>query len=174
MLEMVFDVIKQAFEAGVKIKVITTDMGSENTAMWKLVKVYRNRTSHNCLIPSPCEPGEHIVFMPDPPHAIKNLKGAAMQYLIGVPTWFFEKYHLQDLDPNTTHVDLKKTILDLIEIQKEQNVVYVDGLTESHVFPIGFEKMRMKFTLKIIDSKVVAAIELCVANGTFMLKYCYK
>jgi len=165
LLAMISDLIKEAHDAGIMVKVVTTDMASENQALWSLVNVFANRRGHNCLFQNPAQPSEKIVFMPDPPHALKNLKSAAMSYKIQVPQWLFQKYNLTDLDPKTNTVNLKFVILRLIEIQEENNVVFVDGLDKSYVFPQNYEKMRMKFTLKIIDYRVVAAIEMCVAEG---------
>lgn len=172
MLAMLFDILRECHNAGIKVKVVTTDMASENQALWRLLNIFGNRNGHNCLFPSPSEPNTNMIFMPDPPHAIKNLKGACMKYSIQVPQWLFEKYNLQDLDP-LTNIKMKMVIEKLIEIQKSLNVVLVDGLDDSIVNPDGFEKMRMKFTLRIINFKVVAAIEMCVAEGKYLQNIFY-
>lgn len=167
---MIFQVMKEAREAGIEIKVVSSDMASENQAFWKLVGVFANREGHNCLVTSPHDK-QKFVMMPDPPHAIKNFKSACIKYCAEVPWWLFEKYGLSDLDPSTT-VNLKYTITRLIELQNENNVVFVDGLNMSHVYPDGYQKMRMKYTLKIIDSRVVTAIEMCVAEGDSLKLFC--
>lgn len=163
MLDMVFEILARCNSAGIEIKVITTDMASDNQALWSLLKIYGRREGHNVLFQSPCEPEKQIVFMPDPPHAIKNLKGASMKYPIEVPVWFFKKYKLDYLDP-LTNVQLKAVLQDLVNIGKENKVYYVERVEEC-LYPEGFEKMRMSFTLNVINLKVVAAIESCVDNG---------
>lgn len=164
MLDLVFNILNQCNAAGIKIKVICTDQASDNQALWGLLGIFATRRAHNVLFKSPCNPDENLIFMPDPPHAIKNLKGASMQYEIKVPQWLFEKYGLTDLDPLTTTVKLKQTLKQLVQIEKANEVEFVKGLEEC-LEPGGYEKMRMHYTLTVVNYKVVAAIESCVEDG---------
>jgi hypothetical protein len=185
MLKFFKEAKDEAEKSDLKCLGVTTDMGSENLAIWALVGVYADRDSDNCLVPELAYDDLVFIFMPDPPHGLKNIKGsygksintnffnlfsafyigASIKYVIQMPRWFFEINGLEDLPPGTM-VNVKYVITQLIKIQKEENLLLVPGLNYSHLYPNNWQKMRMEFTFMIISDKVVAAIHVCVEQGS--------
>jgi len=163
------EIFKYAHEQGIEIPVISSDMASGNRAIWRILGVFANRKADNCLITNPADSTKKTVFMPDPPHTIKNFKGATTTYKIDVPKSFFEKHGLIHLysekEKERPKVDVKKWLKRLIAIQRSENLSLVPGLNESHIFPNTWEKMRMMNTLMVINDKVVMAIIVCVHLG---------
>lgn len=136
MLAMIYDILRECHDAGIDIRVITTDMASEKRAIWNLLNIYATSISHNCACfqaPMRARKDARVHARPTS-HAIKNFKGASIKYSVQVhPEWFFLKYNLADLD-TLTNVKMKLVLENLIAIQKTLDVVLVEWVQQ------GFEK----------------------------------
>lgn len=73
--ELVFHLIELCFNISLKVIIVTSDMGSANRAVWRLLNFSNHRHSETvCSVPHPHLDGRQLYFMADPAHVLKNIR----------------------------------------------------------------------------------------------------
>lgn len=62
----------------------------------------------------------------------------------------------------------------LYELEKNKDLRMVPKLTEAHIFPTGFQKMRVKFATQIFSSTVASGISILNNSESIscIIKHC--
>lgn len=84
--DIVLDIIHRCHSLGLRVAVITSDMGSSNRAMWRAFGIHVTSVSRSHAVIHPCNVNWWLYFMADVPHLIKNLCAALLNgsiFLIG-------------------------------------------------------------------------------------------
>lgn len=80
----------------------------------------------------------HYIF--DTPHLLKAVRNILMKYPV----------EFENQEANWCHVE------HLYDLEKHQDLRMVPKLTEAHVHPTCFQKMRVKFATQVFSSTVVS------------------
>lgn len=133
--EIIFHAVNKLREIGLFVIVIISDMGANNIQLKNLLSV-TPETPYFIL------DDQKIFFMFDTPHLLKALRNMLMKYnfLIdgNIVSWIY----------------LKK----LYDLDKEYPIRGAPKLTDSHISPNNFEKMKVKYASQVFSATVSAAL----------------
>lgn len=141
----IFAVISRIQKTSLKIRVLTSDQGSNFTSFAKTMNV-------SCERPFFYVNGQKIFYMFDVPHLLKSTRNN------------FFKYQLTFLNSTTN----KKYLLDFYKSDQGLNRL-APKLTEIHINPGPFQKMKVKYACHIFSNTVAAGMKCCVQGGTLPL-----
>ncbi|KAK1895639.1 Transposable element P transposase [Dissostichus eleginoides] len=144
-----------AASIGLHVVNITTDMGSPNRAMWKSfwVTYAKPWTAH------PVKPHQHLYFMPDVPHVVKNLKSALVNgHVITIPQDVVDK---EKLPSSVVSVGPLK---DLVSYQEGMALKLAPKLSRGVLEPSHFEKMKVSSAMHVFSKSSSAALRYMVAE----------
>lgn len=143
--ELILQNIKLASEIGLHIRAVVCDQGSNNRKSFKLL----NLTKESPYIE---REGVKIYFFYDVPHLIKSFRNTLMSTDIitteGIVSW--------------------DVIDELYKLDSESKQFRMcPKLTNKHVQPNMFEKMRVCYATQVFSATVAAGIRTCLAAGKF-------
>ncbi|KAH7932724.1 hypothetical protein HPB49_001780 [Dermacentor silvarum] len=134
-----------AEKSGLFVNFITTDGASWNRKMWRLMGIRGTAASINCNVQHPYDPTRHLFFNSDFPHLIKCLRNSLLKNGFNTPAG-------------------RVTMRPVREAYKidANNVTFkaMPGITECHLNPNGFEKMRVTYAFQLFGPKVLQAFYL--------------
>lgn len=130
--------LKITKELGLRTKAVVCDQGSGNTKAFKLFGVTPEK-------PFAIIDGEKIYFLYDVPHLIKSVRNNLLQ-----------NPYLKTPDGKARWSHIKR-IFD--EDEKSDLLRRCPKLTESHITPNNFEKMKVRFATQILSKTVAAALK---------------
>lgn len=81
-----------------------------------------------------------MYYMFDTPHLIKAMRNILMKYSI----------QFESEEAKWTYIE------ELYGLEKKQDLRMVPKLTEAHISPTGFQKMRVKFATQVFSSTVAS------------------
>ncbi|KAJ4927633.1 hypothetical protein JOQ06_015440 [Pogonophryne albipinna] len=152
---IILAIVEAAASIGLHVVNITTDMGSPNRAMWKSFGVTYDKpwTAH------PVKPHQHLYFMPDVPHVVKNLKSALVNgHVITIPQDVVDK---EKLPSSVVSVGPLK---DLVSYQEGMALKLAPKLSRGVLEPSHFEKMKVSSAMHVFSKSSSAALRYMVAE----------
>lgn len=130
--------VKIIKELGLRTKALVCDQGGGNTKVFKLFGVTPEK-------PFTTIDGEKIYFLYDVPHLIKSVRNNLL-----------DKPYLKTPDGKARWAHIKRIFN---EDEKSGLLRRCPRLTESHVMPNNFEKMKVRFATQILSKTVAAALK---------------
>ncbi|KAK8766184.1 hypothetical protein V5799_007036 [Amblyomma americanum] len=113
--------------------------------MWRMMGIRATATSVNCKVQHPSDPTRNLFFISDFPHLIKCLRNYLLKNGFNTPAGHVTMRPVREahkIDAN--NVTLKA----------------MPGITECHLNPNGFEKMRVSYAFQLFGPKVLRAFHL--------------
>nr|XP_037289630.1 uncharacterized protein LOC119183564 [Rhipicephalus microplus] len=134
-----------AEKSGLFVDFITTDGASWNRKMWRMMGIHATASSIKCKVQHPSDPKRHLFFNSDFPHLIKCLRNSLLKSGFNTPAGHVSIRPVREaykIDAN--NVTLKA----------------MPGITECHLNPNGFEKMRVSIAFQLFGARVLQAFHL--------------
>src|SRR5688572_8957393 len=103
---IVTNIIQRAWDIGLRVVTVTSDMGACNRALWTTFGICCGRASKavNAVL-HPCSTEHRLYFLADAPHLIKNLKAALVNGQdIVLPDWVLQEYNLSSNRVTAKHL----------------------------------------------------------------------
>jgi len=141
----IFSVITRIKKTSLNIRVLTSDQGSNFTSFAKTMNV-------SCERPFFYVNGQKIFYIFDVPHPLKSTRNN------------FFKYNLTFLNGTTD----KKYLVDFYKSDQGLNRL-APKLSEAHINPGPFQKMKVKYASQIFSNTVAAAMQCCIQGGSLPL-----
>ncbi|XP_071643008.1 uncharacterized protein [Temnothorax longispinosus] len=153
--DIILKVIDKFEKIGLKVHSITTDMGSENRAMWNMFGIGCTRESDAVVsIQHPVRAEDKFYFIPDPIHLFKNiLTMLESNKIIYLPYDFLISEKLTDPVVNIQHID---DVLEF-ELQFEMKIVYRLKKTKLHCRNL-YEKMKVGTARSVFNRRTEIAL----------------
>ena len=155
---IILNIIRKAWEIGLRVLTVTSDMGACNRTMWnsfgiccgRMMKTV-NRISH------PCSSQKELSFLADAPHLMKNLKAALVNgQNITLPDWIVTEL---GLSCNTVTASHLRTLL---TFQSNMQLKISPGLTKKTLTPSHFDKMKVSNAMSFFSHSNAAGLEYLV------------
>lgn len=144
---------------GLNVVSVSSDMGSNNRAMWVSlgVEITQNENKRNNKFQMN---GHDIYITPDVCHLLKNLKNAVLNTIIYLPNALVVD---EELPCNTVNGNY---IIDLwnFEVDKSYELRSLHHLKRNDIEPNHYNKMNVGSAVRFFSVKTAAAIELAVSN----------
>lgn len=136
------EAIKQLHDCGLHICVVVSDLGSNNWEMAKLLNISPENPYFNVR-------EQKVVYMFDTPHLIKLTRNNLQKHYFAF--------------------DSKQTswghITNFYNHDKKYSTRAAPKLTDSHINPSNFEKMKVKFATQVLSTTVSASMNLYIRFG---------
>nr|ACJ50158.1 transposase [Glyptapanteles indiensis] len=159
------NLIQQLEEIGLDVRGVSSDMGPNNVGMWSLLGIHATRGAKvSCSISHPVNPAKNLYFSPDVAHILKNLWSSLVNQDFYIPENIKIKHGFM------TNVISSRYVKKLVELQdKSENrgITLSFKLTEDHVNPTGFTKMRVHYAAEFFSRRTAKALRLCALSADF-------
>ncbi len=141
--EKLFQIIDKVENIGLSVLAVVCDIGSNFQKLFRELNLdYEN--------PSFLRNGKKILFLFDAPHIIKAIRNNLMKY----------DFHFGDRKFASW-----KDIQQLYEIDSKNDICCRPKLTQSHLFPNNFQKMKVKLATQVLSHTVSSAMCTGVSTG---------
>jgi len=153
--DMILKVVDNCEKIGLKAHSVTTDMGSENRAMWNAFGVGCTRETDAIIsVQHPVRPGDRLYFLPDPVHLFKNILNMLQSNkIIYLPHNFLISEKLTHAVVDIQHID---DVLEF-ELQFEMKIAYRLKKTKLHCHNF-YEKMKVGTARSIFNRRTEIAL----------------
>ena len=143
LVEIINECIPRLKDIGLRPKVMVCDQGAPNVSMYEKLGV------------SKCKPyfevgHEKIFAMHDPPHLLKNTRNNLMKY---------------DIKFGDNKVAKWKHVVEFYQEDQRRRVRMARKLTNKHIFPTTYDKMRVCIAAQTLSASVAAGIQAMVSTG---------
>jgi len=153
------DILKQiivlCYDIHLNVVAVTSDMGSANRAMWKSLGIVSTRETCVPSFPHPSQPDKSVYVLADVPHLVKNLRSHIVNgqdiVLLG------DVVNQHSLPTNVVNVGSLKH---LVEYQADKDIKPAPKLSDKHLEPSHFEKMKVSHAMAIFSNSVSAALRV--------------
>ena len=139
---LLFSIIDDLTEIGLKIETVISDLGSNFHKLIRELNITPER-------PWFLYKGKKIFYLFDTPHIIKAIRNNLLKY----------DFHFNNKDASWADIKF------VYEHDQQLPFRCRPKLTDKHINPIGFEKMRVKLATQILSQTVASAISTYVALG---------
>jgi len=149
-------IINKTEELGFHVNFITSDMGSGNTGLWKLLGISGNRFSKikNYII-HPFDSTRNLYIIADPPHILKNLKQALLNNgILTISDDIVRKYNLPSNKIELEHFK------ELINIQENSELLLTPKFNMDDLKCNNYMKMKVNKAKKMFDYDVGCTFEV--------------
>ncbi|KAG0410594.1 hypothetical protein HPB47_012294, partial [Ixodes persulcatus] len=130
-------------KVGLRVDYICSDGASWNRAMWHALGIHGTSTSVTCKVVHPADEERHLYFVSDFPHLVKCVRNLMMK-------------HGFNTHEGRAHWEHVSTTWKCDNNNVTCKVAH--KLTRAHIFPDGFQKMRVNLAFQIFSSSVVRAM----------------
>ncbi|XP_046387255.1 uncharacterized protein LOC124156641 [Ischnura elegans] len=145
--EILMKCIEALFNIGLNVVSITSDMGSNFVQLSKILGITREKPFFSFN-------GSDIVYIFDPPHLLKSLRNNLIKY----------DFHFYD------KVASWSDIRALYNQDKNVNLRLISKISDAHIQPNNFQKMKVKFASQItISSLLHLWRQLKISGFSFLL-----
>lgn len=154
--EIIFQIINKTEEIEYHVNFITSDMGSGNIGLWRLLGISTGMSGEivNRIV-HPFDVNRYLYIIADPPHVFKNLKQALINNeIITISEDIVIKYNLP-----TNKVKLKH-FNELISIQDNCELLLTPKLSTSDICTNNFNKMKVNKARNVFSNDVSSSFEL--------------
>lgn len=132
-------------KAGLHVDYICSDGAAWNRSMWNAFGIRGNFKDVRCKLVHPCDTSRFLHFVSDFPHLIKCVRNAMMK----------TGFNTQNGRAHWEHVSTMWKI-----DNNSVTLKVAPKLTKTHLFPNGFEKMRVDLAFQVFSAAVVHGIDL--------------
>ena len=141
--EKLFEAIDKATSIGLTVTAVISDLGSNFIKLARDLNITPEKPwfIHN---------GKKVIYIFDPPHVIKAEGNNMMNY-----EFHFDK-----------KVASWKDVEALYANDKAQSIRCCPKLTDNHIHPNGFKKIKVKLATQVLSHTVAAGIMMSVSIGT--------
>ncbi|CAB3980293.1 Transposable element P transposase [Paramuricea clavata] len=141
--EKLFEAIDKVTAIGLTVTAIISDLGSNFIKLARELNITPEKPwfMHN---------GVRIIYIFDPPHLIKAVRNNMMNY----------EFHFEQKVARWNDVEA------LYAHDKTLSIRCCPKLTEDHIHPNGFKKMKVKLATQVLSHTVAAAMLMYVSIGT--------
>lgn len=155
MRAFVLNVIESLSNAGLNVKGIVSDMGSNNRGMWTCLGI---DVSRNNRVTSFSFNGQIIHVLADACHLAKNLKQATQTHCISLSENVQKSQRLPTnvIDGNYITLLWKREVESAAGLRLLQHLNYID------IFPNNFSKMNVGSAIRYFDVRTAASLETAV------------
>lgn len=137
--DYVLNIVQLCADISLRVRVVTSDMGSSNRAMWREFGFSSHRNSNTiCSIPHPCLEDKELFFTADAAHVLKNIRG---QLLSSVVFTISDATKCQHNLPST-EVKLEH-VRAVVDFDKKRELKVAPKLSDIHVSNGHFTKMKV-------------------------------
>ncbi|XP_077521077.1 uncharacterized protein LOC144132496 [Amblyomma americanum] len=137
--DIVLQVVQLCADISLRVRVVTSDMGASNRAMWRELGFSSHRNSKTtCSIPHPSLNDMELFFNADAAHVLKNIKGQ----LITSHAFTLSEATASQCDLPSREVKLDH-VHAVLEFDKERELKLAPKLSEAHVSSGHFTKMKV-------------------------------
>jgi len=156
MWELLEKAINRAERIGLRIVLVTTDMGSDNEAMWKYLGIFAKRSGVKMFIKHPSRPDDMLWFMPDVPHLFKSANRMLLSnQIIRLPDFIVKEENLPSNIVDLPHVE------ELSNHESKFNLKVAPKLTEDALKNKNhFDKMRVSSATEVINERTSSGLQL--------------
>lgn len=140
---IITDIIHKLKEINLNVCVLVSDMGSNNIQLKRLLQVTPNQ-------PYFFVNEQKVIYMFDTPHLVKTVRNNLRKHN-------FLKEDMQEIS--------WKYVEDFYNHDKKYVPRAAPRLTDSHIFPNNFEKMKVKFASQVFSQTVSAGLNLYIRFG---------
>jgi len=168
---LVKQVVIDAAAAGLCVRAVVSDMGSSNQAMWRAAGVHANRSGVVCSVTHPCQQlvhdqpdanmftPPHLYFLADVPHLLKNIRNCLMTQDIILPPEVLRQHNLPSPKVQMQHIAA------VVELQNESELKIAPSLTNRHIEPGQYQKMRVSTAAQVLSHSTASALRYCVETA---------
>lgn len=151
-------IIHAVTEVGLNVRAVTTDMGSNNKAMWSSLGVVVNRTDRKTSF---TYSNNKINVLPDVCHLLKNLKSAVLSTGLTLPD---DVVADEGLPTNMVHGNHIQNLF-RFEMANPSGLRSLFHLKSIDVNPDHYSKMNVGSAVKFFSVETAAALENAVRMG---------
>lgn len=155
---IVTNIIQRAWDIGLRVVTVTSDMGACNRAIWSAFGICCGRSSRTVnAILHPCSTERKLYFLADAPHLIKNLKAALVNGQdIVLPNWVLQEHNLSSNRVTAKHLH------SLLTFQENLHLKISPKLTAKTLTPGHFDKMKVSNAMSFFSHSNAAGLEYLV------------
>lgn len=144
---ILYDLISKLNKTGIKICAFVTDMGSNFVQFTRLEGITPEK-------PFFLVDNEKVFYIFDVPHLIKAVRNNLIKY----------DFHFGEKVASWQH------IVDFYKRDQQQNLRLAPKLTDAHIYPNGFQKMKVKSAVQVLSHTVASSIYTYVSLGALNAK----
>lgn len=154
LLQIIKDIITRSHTVGLRVASISSDMGADNRALWRLLGIVGKRSGKvNTTTPHPCDSNRLLHVLPDVPHVFKNIVHMLhSNEIIILPDDIVKENQLPSNIVCWNHI---KYLMEH-EVKYELKIAYkllIEKLTSGH-----FEKMQVGRAKSIFNNQTAAGL----------------
>lgn len=157
MKHLICKTIAATASVGLRVRVVVSDMGSSNRAMWNTFGITVSK--HEIKNYFKDDNGNNIYVMSDVPHLIKSIKNASLTQAIKIP---IEVCLRESLPSELVSFGFIKELW-ISEINSPSSLCSLHHLSRNHLFPSQFAKMNVATAVQLFSPKTVVALEKAVS-----------
>jgi len=154
--QIIFQIINKTEEKGYHVNFITSDMGSGNTGLWRILGISTGRHSEIVnYVTHPFDASRNLYIIGDLPHVFKNLKQALINNeVIIVPNNIVRKYNLPTNEIKLKHFN------ELISVQNNSELLLAPRLSIDDICINNFNKMKVNKARHVFSNDVSSSLQL--------------
>lgn len=145
---LLVDAVRNLLNEGITPHAVITDQGSNFISLFKSLGLTTSKTTFSIE-------GHTLCYIFDPPHLIKSVRNNLMKH-----DFYFG-------EPEEQKVAKWEVLKDFYEYHNKGNFRMVHKLKKEHVYPDGFQKMRVKLATQVFSKTCAAALKTyySISNG---------
>lgn len=156
----VLKLVQLCSRISLRVRVVTSDMGPANQAMWREFGFSSHRHSLTvCSLPHPCIDGKELFFHTDPAHILKNLRGQ----LLSSTVFTLNDITVAEHNLPSSHVKLEH-VQAVLDYDLERELKVASNLSEVHTSTGHFTKMKVGVAVQLFR-EAPPAIQFLVKEG---------
>ena len=152
-------IIEELNSHSLRVRAVTSDMGTSNTGMWKSAGLNIDDINSPCFVQHPCNSSHKLYFMADVPHLLKSLRNCLENQQIVLPEDLATKYGLASRTVSMEHV------MSVVCIQEFFELKLVPGLSRANIHPGQYGKMKVGRSTKVFSHTMASVLQDLVNNG---------
>lgn len=141
--ELLNEAVQKLKNVGLNVCAVTCDMGSNNIKLSNILKISPDNTGFYLE-------NQNLFFIFDVPHIIKAMRNMLMTY---------------DFYVNSKKISWKY-IKDFYELDQKFPVKAAHKLTDSHIYPTSFQKMKVKLATQVFSYSVYVGMTFYIRFGS--------
>lgn len=137
--DYVMNIVRLCADISLRIRVVTSDMGSSNRAMWREFGFSSHRNSNTiCSIPHPCLEDTELFFTADAAHVLKNIRGQLLNSVVFTISDATKCQH--GLPSNKVQLEHVRAV---VRLDEDRELKVAPKLSEIHLSNGHFTKMKV-------------------------------
>ena len=150
--------IKKLQEIGLDIITLSSDMGSNFLSLAKLL----GATAQS---PYFMVNNKKVFVLFDPPHGLKAVRNNFSKNIIHADSSIIAPVFTEQQQPPPQDNYISYEHVENLYVNDSQNANRLTKLTETHVYPNNFQKMKVKYAAQLLSQRVAAAMMTAIINN---------